>query len=231
MPYDVVLLDLDLTIYASEESELQAFAHTAAFAGLTDPDSHFDRYLSINRELWAAVERGELLPTELRYRRFEQFILDVGLDTDIRRMADEFVWGLGAYGELYPGAERVLAQLATTASLALVTNGLGEVQRARLSRLGITDYFDVIVVSGEVGVTKPRPEIFQIAFEQLGNPPKESALMVGDSLTSDIAGGRNFGIDTCWYNPHGATDAGDIVATHQIAALEELVAVVSGHRS
>lgn len=224
--YSTILLDLDHTLYDSDESERLAYAHTAATFGLADPDAHFATYVDINRAMWAAVERGELQPTEVRFRRFEQFNETVGLDADPVEMADAFVWGLGAHGELYPDAADVLSALASRASLGLITNGLSDVQRSRLSRLGIADYFDAIVVSSEVGVTKPRPEIFDVAFEQLGHPDKATTVMVGDSLTSDVAGGAGYGIATCWYNPHGKALAPDSAPTHQIGTLSELLTLV-----
>jgi YjjG family noncanonical pyrimidine nucleotidase len=230
MIYETILFDLDHTLFDSHESERQAYAHATSRAGLAQPAAHFDRYVAINREMWAAVERGDMQPTEVRHRRFEHFIEEIGLVADIHRMAEDFVWGLGSCGDLYPGADQLLAQLAGRASLGLVTNGLSEVQRSRLSRLGITDYFDAIVISSEVGVTKPRSDIFEIAFEQLGNPDKESAVMVGDSLTSDIAGGRNFGIDTCWYNPAGVMAGEGDVPTHEVASLADLTRALSGDR-
>jgi YjjG family noncanonical pyrimidine nucleotidase len=195
--YETILFDLDHTLLDSDESERLAYAHTAAKAGLADPDAHFPTYVTINQRMWRAVEQGEMHPGEVRHRRFEEFNAIVGLDADPDTMAEHFVWALGSYGDLYTDAERVLAVCASRASVGLVTNGLSDVQRSRLSRLGIADYFDAIVISSEVGVTKPRPDIFQLAFDQLGEPAKESTVMVGDSLTSDIAGGRNFGIDTC----------------------------------
>jgi 2-haloacid dehalogenase len=224
--YSTLLFDLDHTLYDSDESERRAYAHTTATFGLDEPELHFATYLDINRAMWAAVERGELDPTEVRHRRFEQFNRSVGLDADPHRMADEFVWGLGAHGELYHGVADLLAALASRASLALVTNGLSDVQRSRLSRLGITDYFDAIIVSSEVGVTKPQPAIFELAFGALGDPEKSTAVMVGDSLTSDIAGGRNFGIATCWYNRHGQVADPDAEPTHEITDLTELLHLV-----
>ncbi len=222
MTYDTILFDLDHTLLDSDESERRAYAHTAAQAGLDDPEAHFPRYVTINRQMWQAVERGELDPTEVRFRRFEQFNAEIGLDADPVVMAEHFVWALGNFGELYDGAVEVLAACASRASLALITNGLSDVQRARLSRLGIADYFDAIVISSEVGVTKPRPDIVELAFAQLGGPDKRGAVMVGDSLTSDIAGGRNFGIDTCWYNPHGNRAEPGTEPTHEVGALHEL---------
>lgn len=222
MAYETILFDLDHTLLDSDESERQAYAHTAARVGLTEPERHFPLYVTINRRLWQEVERGERQPAEVRFRRFEEFNAEVGIDADAELMAEHFVWALGAFGGLYEGAVEVLAACSTRASLGLVTNGLSDVQRSRLSRLGIADYFDAIVISSEVGVTKPRPDIFELAFAQLGNPTKDAAVMIGDSLTSDIAGGRNFGIDTCWYNPHRNRPEGGSRPTHEVASLREL---------
>ena len=227
MPYDTILFDLDHTLLDSDESERLAYAHVMANAGLDDADAHLTTYVTINRAMWKAVERGELQPSEVRHRRFEEFNATIGLDADPEAMAVEFVWALGAHGDLYPGVEQLLASCAARASLGLVTNGLSEVQRSRVSRLGIADYFDTIVISSEVGVTKPRPDIFELAFEQLGRPPKESAVMVGDSLTSDIAGGRNYGIDTCWYNPHANRVESGGEPTHQAVTIADLLRILT----
>jgi len=224
--YETLLFDLDHTLLDSDASEIAAYAHTMATIGLPDPDDHFERYLRINHTMWAAVERGELQPTEVRSRRFEQFVSEVGITADPNTMADTFVWGLGAFGDLYDGARQVLEQLAGSARLAMITNGLSDVQRARIERLGLAPYFDAIVISSEVGVTKPRPEIFDIAFEQLGQPPKKSALMIGDSLTSDIRGAVDYEIDACWFNWRRSAGALGTVVTHEITALEQLLAIV-----
>jgi YjjG family noncanonical pyrimidine nucleotidase len=224
--YSALLFDLDHTLLDSDASEIAAYAHTMALIGLADPDDHFERYLRINHEMWAAVERGELQPSDVRHGRFERFTAELGIDADPMAMADAFVWGLGAYGELYDGARAVLEELAARASLALVTNGLSEVQRARLERLDLGRFFDAVVISSEVGVTKPRPEIFDVTFGRLGTPPKLSAVMIGDSLTSDMRGGRDYGIATCWFNRRGESAGPDDVITHEIARLADLLNVL-----
>lgn len=226
MRYPTLLFDLDHTLLDSDESERLAYAHTMAQVGLDDPASHFDRYVQINREMWRAVETGELRPTDVRHRRFERFNAEVGLDADAHAMADLFVDGLCAFGELFPGARAVLERLAERAVLAMVTNGLSRVQRTRIERLDLGDLFDSVIISQEVGVTKPRSEIFDRVFAELGEPDRSGALMIGDSLTSDIAGGRNAGIDTCWYNPHGVDRRTDDPITHEITALIHLEAIV-----
>ena len=227
MRYTHLLFDLDHTLLDSHESERLAYAHTMAVIGLADPDGHFDRYVAINRAMWIAVEAGDLQPSEVRHRRFEQFVADIGVDADPHEMAEAFVIGLGRFGELYEGAREVLETLAERATLAMVTNGLSEVQRARIERLGLADYFHTIVISSEVGVTKPRREIFELAFAGLGQPSPETALMIGDSLSSDIAGGRNFGIDTCWYNPLRQERADVNPVTYEITDLVELHRITS----
>ena len=116
-------------------------------------------------------------------------------------------------------------------SLALVTNGLSEVQRTRIERLDLGRYFDAVVISSEVGAAKPSTEIFDLAFELLGSPAKASALMVGDSLTSDIQGGINYGIATCWYNPnhHGAGESDRLEGfDFEIDSLDLLPGIVAG---
>lgn len=223
MAYTTILLDLDHTLFDTDTSEAAAFEQTMVAAGVLEPRRYFAAYQNINLALWAAVERGELPAQQLRTRRFELFVAEHRLDADPLQMADDFVVGLGANGSLYDGAYEVIERLSQQATLAMVTNGLGEVQRARIERLGIGDYFDAIAISAEVGTAKPGTEIFDIVFSALGRPPKDSALMVGDNLSADIKGGANYGIATCWYNPGskraGHTDRFD----HEIRELTELL--------
>jgi 2-haloacid dehalogenase len=228
MRYKTILLDLDHTLFDSDTSEWTAFAQALETAGIAEPMQHFTAYQTINLELWAAVERGEFSPQQVRTNRFERLVVQENFDADPLQLADDFVAGLGANGSLYDGAREVLENLSDKASMALVTNGLSEVQRARVDRLGIGEYFDAIVISAEVGAAKPGTEIFDIVFEALNFPSKESALMVGDSLSSDMQGGANYGIATCWYNPNGQSDQRADQVAHEISDLAELLGVVSG---
>jgi YjjG family noncanonical pyrimidine nucleotidase len=227
MHYTNLLLDLDHTLFDSDTSETTAFVRAMDAAGINMPEQHFNAYRKINVELWAAVERGEISPHGVRTRRFELLVAEQRLDADPEHLANDFVAGLGEYGELYEGAFEVVDQLSSQASLALVTNGLGEVQRARVERLGIGDFFDAIVISAEVGAAKPGTEIFDLVFEALDSPGKDSALMVGDSLSSDMQGGTNFGIATCWYNPKRQVLRRDDLVSHEIQDLRELLGFVA----
>ncbi len=227
--YSTMLLDLDHTLFDFDASELAAFADALTLAGGDHPMTHFPTYQRINDALWSAVEAGEMRPGDVRTIRFHHLADEIGLDLDhatVVAMADAFAFGLGAHGELYPGTRDVLDALAERVPLGLITNGLSEVVHARLARLDIADHFRAVVISQEVGVSKPKPGIFERAFELLGNPSKDSTVMVGDSLSSDIAGGANYGISTCWYNPHRAQPSESDEITHQISHLADLLNLI-----
>ena len=227
MAYTTLLLDFDHTLLDSDASEVAAYELTLRKHDIPNAQNHFAAYKVINRSLWVAVERGEMLPGDLTERRFELFAEKLGIAVDAEAMANDFARGLATCGELFPTARVVLEQLASTASLAMVTNGVSEVQRTRIERLEIEQYFDEIVVSAEVGFTKPGTEIFDVAFERLGNPAKTSTVMIGDSLSSDIKGGANYGLATCWYNPTGETPSPDDRITHEVSSLTDLIALTN----
>jgi len=228
VPYTALLLDLDHTLLDSDASEARAFEHALGGAGVVDPARHLPTYREINAALWARVERGEIKTAELRTVRFAQLVAATGIDASPEALADAFASGLGAYGELYPGARDLLDALDAepSVSLALVTNGISEIQRARIARLDLGRYFDVIAISSELGVAKPASGIFEFALGGLGSRIKDTALMVGDSLSSDILGGRNAGIATCWYNPHRLPRSVDGLVDHEIATHDALLAIV-----
>ncbi|MEN8238133.1 MAG: YjjG family noncanonical pyrimidine nucleotidase [Actinomycetota bacterium] len=226
MRYTTLLFDLDFTLIDGHTSEAAAFDYTLRRAGAVDPADYLAPYVEINTVLWAAVERGDITPNDVRTERFAQLIAATDLEADPQAMGDDFVYGMGANGNLYPGTVETLDALAQVATLALVTNGIGEVQRARIARLDLDKYFDAIVISGEVGVAKPGLEIYDLTFAKLDHPDKATTLMIGDSLSSDMAGGINYGIATCWYATHSdaPTPAG---IDHRITDLAELLPIVT----
>jgi YjjG family noncanonical pyrimidine nucleotidase len=227
VPYSTVLFDLDHTLLDSDASEAAAFAHTMRFAGVADHEPLLDTYRRINLAMWAQVEAGTLLANDVRTKRFESFNRIAGIEADPDAMGDVFVDGLGSFGELYPGALEMLEAVDAVAAMALVTNGISEVQRARVARLDLQRFFDVIVISSEVAASKPGAAIFDIAFERLGRPNRSSTVMVGDSLTSDMAGGHGYGIATCWYNPRGENPALEFELDHVVSELADVVGVVT----
>lgn len=229
MRYPTVLFDLDHTLFDSDTSLQRSFSATLQRAGIGDPDAHYPWFNEVNHGLWRQVEAGTMTPPEVHVERFRALAEHLQLDIAATTMAGWYASALTTHGELYPGARELLDQLAGAGVLmALVTNGLSDVQRTRIGRLGVADYFAAVIISAEVGVAKPGPEIFDLTFGALGEPEPAGALMVGDNPPSDIRGGNDYGIATCWYNPHGRAAPADIAATHEVAALADIASIVLG---
>ena len=203
-PYELLLLDADETLFDFRRAE--AFALEKAFAerGLAATPETVARYDAINKEIWRRLERGEIDQARLKVERFALFFAEAGISLDAADFSELYLEWLGRGSFLLPGAEELCAYLAAKYRLAIVTNGIAKVQRPRFEASPIRRHFGAIVISEEVGAAKPQPEIFERACEAMGVFDKSKVLMIGDSLSSDIAGGAAYGIDTCWLNPGGA---------------------------
>lgn len=203
MSFGTILFDLDHTLLDSDTSLDQAYLAAASAASIDDPTEHRAAFERINDQLWRAVERAEISPNDVRLRRFETLLDHLGRADEAPRlaelMAEAFVAGLVEHGELYPGVLDLLGELSDR-QLALVTNGIGAVQRGRLDRLGLADRFDVVAISGELGMSKPGRAIFDHVLADLGEPIRSDVVMVGDNWSSDILGARAAETSAVWFN-------------------------------
>ena len=129
--------------------------------------------------------------------------------------------------DLIDGAYEVLQVLSTKSQIAIVTNGLQAVQRSRLAHSKIRGFITELIISEEVGAAKPQAAFFDAAFARCGNPLKRDVLIIGDSLTSDIQGGVDYGIDTCWYNSSGEAQPSGLSITYEIRLLSEIVEILN----
>jgi len=215
--------DFDHTLFDSDASESLAFGHALRSSGIERTEELFSTYTTINRSLWSDVEAGRYNPDQVRELRFVRLADEAALDVDPATLAGDFTIGMQEFGELYPGAYEVVEALRDRGPLALVTNAISIIQRRRIERTGLQALFDVIVISSEVDVSKPSPAIFDSAFAQLEQLDRTRTLMIGDRLTSDMAGGVAAGIDTCWFNQHGRVNTSSLSPTHEIESLEQLL--------
>jgi len=226
--YRWIVFDADGTLFDYDQAERSALAQTFRQHGLTF-DSEVPRLFGeINKPLWVDLEQGKLSSQRLRVQRFEELAAALEIDFCASDFSRDYLANLGKEGGLLPGADAVVEDLSRDHGLALATNGIAEVQRSRFSVSTIKEYFSALVISDEIGIAKPDPGYFEELFARMGEPDRSEVLMVGDSLSSDIAGGSGFGIDTCWYNPSGGSNGSTVVPTYEIKELSALFEITRG---
>ena len=226
MRYRWILFDADGTLFDYTQAEEAALEMACSASGLDFETHLIELYREINHRIWQQLERGEIGQAELKVRRFEQLFDAAGLDGDAERFSARYLKGLACGTQLIEGAEQIVRELYGRAGMVILTNGLADVQRPRLAGSALDGCFADVVISEEVGASKPASEIFDVTFSRIGQPAKHEVLMVGDSLTSDIRGGSDYGIDTCWFNPQGKPREGDAEISYEIRRLSEMAAVV-----
>ena len=228
--YRWLIFDADGTLFDFRLGETTALRLTTKKHDIEYSPHLHDVYNAISAELWGRFERAEITLKHLRVERFERLFSELRLDLEPEPFNDDFMEALGQQTQLLPGAETVVRNLSSSFRLLLATNGIAVVQRPRFAGSSIRRFFEDVVISDEIGVAKPQVGFMENAFSKMGEPPKADVLMIGDSLTSDIAGGVNFGIDTCWFNPNSAAMDGGPQPTYMITDLLEVDAVVfDGH--
>lgn len=228
MKYDVLLFDADNTILDFDKAEEQALKQA-----FTETNLHFDRgvlevYRRNNIKQWQLFEKGIIKDkSEVLISRFVETFKELELTASCELTADLYEKYLHNGFYVIYNAEYVLQKLQTlNCRLYLVSNGVLSIQNSRMAGSGMDKYFLRRFVSEEVGVPKPRKEYFDYCFANIDNFDIGKTLIIGDSLTSDIQGGINAGIDTCWYNPKHSINILDIKPTYEIDNLEQLFSIV-----
>ena len=222
--YKYLLWDIDGTVLNFLASE--AYAIRALFKkynlGVCD-DEMLGTYSSINTKYWKMLERNELTKSEILIGRFREFFETIGADTSVAEAFNlDYQVTLGDYIEFIDHAKELLLSQKGKYVLAAVTNGTKLAQEKKLRLSGLDKLFDHIFISEDIGYEKPNKEFFDHVFASLGITDKSEALIIGDSLTGDIKGGFNSGIDTCWFNPSHSPNALNLPITYEIDNLIKL---------
>ncbi len=223
--YRTILFDADDTLFDFEKAERYALETACREGGIEfDGSVHGSAYRTINREIWEEFERKRITLEELRPERWRRFFHRFSLPHDPHEFSARFLGHLAAGAFLIPGAVEAVQALASGRTLAIVTNGIREVQRRRFAASPLAGLIPHLIVSEDAGAAKPDPAFFRYAFERIGIPEHEKSrvLIVGDSLSSDIQGGILFGIDTCWFNPGAAANETPFTPDYEIRSLAEL---------
>jgi 2-haloacid dehalogenase len=225
--YSIVFLDLDDTLLDFAAAEREALAGVFADFSLELSPDAARVYEEKNKALWKALERGEIDQGRLKVERFRQCFDELGWNVDPVAVSAAYIRRLGRCVMPLPYARAACAYLAAKYRLALITNGIAEVQHPRIRASPFASLLELVVVSEEAGCGKPDPAIFGYACERLGFFDKAAMIMVGDSLASDVQGAENFGIDSCWLNRSAKErPAGGPAPSYEIRNLEDIKTIL-----
>jgi 2-haloacid dehalogenase len=222
-----IFLDLDDTILDFPWAEGQAIRRTLLDFDIEPTEEICQLYHSLNWECWQRLERKEITREDLKVIRFQRLQEEMHIEGDPVAFAETYIGHLSQGHCFLPGAEETLRALQKDYRLFLATNGFPRVQYGRLDSAGIRDCFEKIFISQELDAYKPYREFFDRCFAQIPGFDPTQALMVGDSLNSDMKGGINAGIKTCWVNPHHRPERDGIHPDYQIDTLPELLPILA----
>ena len=226
--YKYLLWDVDGTLLdflAAERAAIKSLFLKHGFGECTD--EMISLYSSINVKYWQALERNEITKPQVLIERFKEFFSLMGLPVEkTDAFNKDYQVALGDTIVYKDDSKELLTKLRDKYVCAAITNGTKIAQSRKLERSGFDRIFEKVFISEELGIEKPNKEFFEKAFSELGVRDRSEVLVIGDSLTSDIKGGNNAGVDTCWYNPSGKTnDIGEKV-TYEIGNLWDIPGIL-----
>lgn len=227
--YTTLLFDADMTLFDFEAAERSAFGIVMDSHGIQYDEAGFLRYKRINAQLWEEFGRGEITKEYLQRERFGRFLATLMPVPNVggEALNRAFLDALADCSELFCGALELCRRLSAKYELYIVTNGVSYTQKKRFYASPIREYFNDIFVSEDAGAQKPMAAYFDYVFAHIGEDKRTASVIIGDSLTSDIAGGIAAGIDTVWYNPKGHKNDTDIIPTFEVGSYETLEAFIN----
>ncbi|MCM1285916.1 MAG: YjjG family noncanonical pyrimidine nucleotidase [Acetobacter sp.] len=226
--YKTILFDLDDTIFDFKKSERCALIKTFCQLGIEPSDDILSRYSVINQQQWKRLELGEISREQVKVGRYKLLFDEYGIDEPPEKTTAIYENNLAEGHYFIDGAVEMLEELYKNFSLYLVSNGAKKVQDGRLADSGISHFFKNIFISEVIGFEKPSKDFFDYCFNKIPNVDKSCTIIIGDSLSSDIKGGKNAGISTMWFNPHHQVNDTDIIPDYEISSLSEIKAFLNG---
>lgn len=229
MAYNCLLIDLDDTLLSFKASEKESIEKVFEKYNIPATEENVNIYQRINEELWVDFENGRIKKFVIEKTRFQKFGEAVGIVIENAEMMNrDYIYFLRDSAILIDGALEFLEEIEEIVTIAIVTNGIEAVQQNRLKLSGIAAFVDGVFTSEKVGFNKPNSQIFNIAMKSLGIETNRKVLVVGDRLNSDIKGGINAGLDTCWLNFDGVQNDTTIKPKYEARDFTQLKAIIMG---
>lgn len=221
--FDTILWDVDQTLLDFKQSEKYAVRYCFEQRGIEIEDSQIAVYSAINDRFWKKIEKGEIAKKEALVERFRTFFEEIQVKgVDAEDFQRSYADALGSVYFYQDDSYELVKSLKGTYKQYLVTNGVAYTQRKKLGLSGFDKLVEGIFVSEEIGYPKPQKEYFDRCFSLIPDFRSEKAILVGDSLTSDMKGGNNAGIATCWYNPSGEENTLGVKIDYEIKNLQQI---------
>lgn len=224
----VILWDIDGTLLNFKEAEKYSIRKCFSVFGLGDcPDDMLKRYSAINAGYWKRLEAGEITKERVLFGRFEEFFQREGfLFEKVREFNEEYQLRLGDTVCFNDDGYELVKRLRGRVRQYAVTNGTFTAQKRKLKLSGLDKLFDDVFISDEIGTEKPGKGFFDAVWARIGPCSREEALLVGDSLTSDMQGAVNAGISGCWYNPGAQENDTGLAVDYEIRNLWEITEIL-----
>lgn len=218
----MLLFDADETLFDFNRSMRAALAKSLKKFDYPFDETEINKYEKINQGYWRRFENGEVTKEQVRTGRFRDFLALIGLFCDAREFDLLYLNNLAVFPYLIDGAEELVAAFSGRYRMSIITNGISFLQRKRIESSPICKYFEHVFISEELNTKKPDKEFFDKVFSVYKDMPREKALVIGDSLSSDIKGGNNAGIDVCWLNRNGIKPDNSVRIDYEVHSLQEL---------
>lgn len=231
MRYDVILWDLDGTLLDFNHAQHHSLCKCLKEIGVVPDERIVERYSRINDSWWKRLERGEVTKKELLTGRFKELFAEYEIAcSDVEAFRKHYEEYLGEVYRYLDDSLEICKSLSGSCRQFVVTNGLAATALKKLKLSGFYDIMENIFISEQLGAPKPHRSFFDRVFESMPEVSKERILIVGDSLSSDMRGGNNAGIATCWYNPANECNLTEVETDYIIQNLKEVAAIVEGSR-
>ena len=227
MIYKFLLFDLDHTLLDFDAAEDVALSQLLNEEGVEDIKAYKNYYVPMNKALWKDLEQKKITKQELVNTRFAKLFAHFGIEKDGAYLAERYQFFLSKQGQIFPGVEDLLKKLIHQGfELYAATNGITFIQTGRLEQSGIAPYFKEIFISEQLHTQKPDAAFYEKIGARISNFNKNHALMIGDSLSADIQGGNNAGIDTIWYNPNHLENKSLAQPTYEVDSYQALLEIL-----
>lgn len=222
----ILLIDLDNTLIDFNECARHSIINIFEELGFTYTEKVFETFITENVKIWKRLEKGEITKTELRANRWNIILEKLGINYDGTIIEEKFENGVAQGAYAVEGAYELLDYLYPKYDLYIVSNGFRFVQESRLKIGNFRKYFKDIFLSEDIGIQKPATEFFDYCFDKLNNPEKESVMLIGDSISADITGALNYGLDCIWFNKNADELPESINPTHTVNTLKEIMNIL-----